>query len=246
MNTQSRKLTVLGLVLIGGTALGLTLLKSNQKIGQPGIKSVPIAGKLNVEIQLPTQVSGFQSTNLGPDKIAEVVLPKDTSMARWVYTAGDGREILLQTVLMGADRTSIHKPQFCLMGGGWRIDKTESTQLRMEQPQPYDLPVMKLVTSREVAFRDQRLTQHGLFLYWFVAEDKLTASHWERVRSMARTLLSTGRLERWAYVACFAVCEPGEEALTFERMKNFLVEAVPQFQLVPAPSSKRADAGRSQ
>jgi hypothetical protein len=57
---------------------------------------------------------------------------------------------------------------------------------------------------------------------------------------MARTLLSSGVLERWAYVSFFAPCAPGQEAETYERMKKLIAASVPEFQLVhrgapPAP-----------
>ena len=42
--------------------------------------------------------------------------------------------------------------------------------------------------------------------------------------------LRTGTLQRWAYVACFAQCLPGEEDKAFARVKELVAEAVPQFQ----------------
>ncbi len=70
----------------------------------------------------------------------------------------------------------------------------------------------------------------GLYVYWFVADGAVTAHRSQRLWWMARELLQTGTLQRWAYVSCFAQCLPGEEDKTFVRMKEFLAEAVPQFQ----------------
>ena len=75
-------------------------------------------------------------------------LPQDTSFVQRHYLPAQlPIELLLNVVLMGTDRTSIHKPQFCLTGSGWNIDGGESAPdtLRVESPHPYDLPVMKLI-----------------------------------------------------------------------------------------------------
>jgi hypothetical protein len=55
------------------------------------------------------------------------------------------------------------------------------------------------------------------------------------MRKMATHLLSTGELERWAYVNCFMLCLPGEEEATYARMKEFIATAVPQFQKAANP-----------
>jgi hypothetical protein len=49
-------------------------------------------------------------------------------------------------------------------------------------------------------------------------------------------------MERWAYVVCSAVCFPGQEDATFERLKKFMVAAVPEFQLTPRPEPAAARA----
>jgi hypothetical protein len=76
----------------------------------------------------------------------------------------------------------------------------------------------------------------GVFLYWFVADNELTAYHWERMWWMARDLVRTGVLQRWAYVTVFSPCFPGEEEATFERMKRFVSSSVPEFQLAAGPA----------
>jgi hypothetical protein len=55
------------------------------------------------------------------------------------------------------------------------------------------------------------------------------------MRWMARDMLLTGVLQRWAYVACITLCAPGQEEATFSRMKEFIAAAVPQFQLAAGP-----------
>jgi len=233
-------MAVVVLVLVGATAGVLTRLRANQKLGQPGLRTRPLAQSQNLEILLPERVSGFTSEPVEQDKMVLGALPKDTSFGQRRYEAGDGFGTLVNVVMMGSDRTSLHKPQFCLEGSGWRIDHAASgeTTVRLERPQPYDLPVMKLIAAKQVTSNGQTVAARAVYVYWFVAEDALTARHWQRMWWMAKELLRTGVLQRWAYVTCFSVCQPGQEEATFNRMKEFLAAAVPEFQLTPRADAK--------
>jgi hypothetical protein len=145
-----------------------------------------------------------------------------------VYRADDGFAALATVVLMGTDRTSIHKPQFCLTGQGWAIERTELVPVRVAgKGGGYELPVMKLTTTKRVEAGGQVLVRRGIFVYWFVADGRVTAQHWERMWWMARGLMGTGELQRWAYVTFFADCAPGEEAATFERLRSLVGGVVP-------------------
>src|SRR2546423_6863354 len=105
----------------------------------------------------------------------------------------------------------------------------------MEQPLRYDLPVVALIAHKAIPVDGQNRTLSGVYVYWYVADDALSASASgiERMWQMASKLVRTGVLQRWAYVSCFAPCVPGQENATFERMKRFITAAVPQFQLYP-------------
>jgi hypothetical protein len=90
---------------------------------------------------------------------------------------------------------------------------------------------MKLTTRSERNIgKGQIIPVSGIFLYWFVADGHLTPYHGERMWLMARDLFTRGFLQRWAYVASYSICNPGQEDRLLERMKNFLATAVPQFQ----------------
>jgi hypothetical protein len=83
-----------------------------------------------------------------------------------------------------------------------------------------------------------------LYVFWFVAGDRLASDHSGRMWEMAKEMLRSGVLQRWAYVSVMAECLPGEEEATFDRMKAFIIQAVPQFQLVPRRPGERAEADR--
>jgi uncharacterized protein DUF3485 len=164
-------------------------------------------------------------------------LPSDTSFGQRNYRAPDGFQVAVRVVLMGTDRTSLHKPQLCLPAQGWRIDDLRSveTSIPMDRPMNYDLPIVKLIASKEESLQGEKAKVTGVYVYWFVCDDGVTASvtGFQRMWSTAKRLLTTGVLQRWAYVSCWSTCLPGQEEATFERMKKFIAASVPQFQLVP-------------
>lgn len=235
-------LAAVAVLMIGGASGLLVRLKANQRLGAPGVKTEPMDGGKYLRVVLPEHVLQYDSQELWPDAVVTNTLPADTSYGQRRYRdpVRSNDWLVVNVVLMGADRTSIHKPQYCLEGAGWRIDAagTAETKIRVERPQPYDLPVIKIVSSRQ--FQDdkgQPFTARGVYVYWFVADDALSGdkSGGERMWWMARDLLTTGVLQRWAYISCFAVCLPGQEDAMFEHMKKFIVASVPEFQLVPKP-----------
>ena len=232
MNRQKIFILITVLALIGIAAGLLLRVSGGQKLGPPGVKTRPLAGTGNLEVLLPEQVAGFTSQPMEVSATVRDYLPKDTSFGQRVYQSADGLWVQVYVVLMGTDRTSIHKPQVCLPSQGLTIDKTEVTPIQIEQPQHYDLPVVKL-TLGNLAVKGRETPLHGLFVYWFVTDGELSADA-SGLRRMWRStlhLMRTGVMQRWAYVSCFAVCEPGQEAIAYDRMKQLVAAAVPQFQL---------------
>ena len=211
-------------------------LQTRQTLGRPGVLAEPQAGSPRWRIPLPEQVAGMTSQEVPAAEVELSALPADTSIGKRLYTATNGAPLLLQVVLMGRDRTSIHQPQYCLTGQGWLIEQTEEVRLPVAGPQPHEIPALKLTASKVFTTESgQRVPVRAIYVYWFVADGALTAHRSQRLRWMAEELLKTGTLQRWAYVACFAQCLPGEEDKTFARVKEFVAEAVPEFQRSPAP-----------
>ncbi len=244
MNRQKSLILVVALALIAGTGLLLGRMRTHQKLGAPGVKAHAIPGEKRLQVDLPETVLDFKSEWIDADKIALATLPADTSFGQRVYTAPDDWKAAMNVVLMGTDRTSIHKPQFCLEGAGWHIDQaaSRSTTIHIERPQPYELPVVELLATMEINKDGQVQRARGIYVYWFVCEDALSASvsGFERMWWMASKLLRTGVLQRWAYVSCFSTSNPGQEEAAFERMKKLIAAAVPEFQLYPRPKTASA------
>lgn len=247
MNRSKYILALVALVLIGGTAGVIAKFKSIQRLGDPGVKTRPLAGTQNLEVVLPVHVSGYSSEVIPVDAVVTNVLPRDTSYGQRRYFSLSDTNFSVQNtvVLMGTDRASLHKPQFCLTGAGWAITKTEVDQISMSKPVAYELPVIKLTVAGDFKIEGRPVRAHGIYVYWYVADDAISAtpSGSDRMWSIARELITTGVLQRWAYVTYFAVCAPGQEDAAYERVKKLIQTSVPEFQLTPKPESPVAGKG---
>jgi len=250
MNRRSIFILTVSVALIGSTALFIQYRKTHQRLGTPGVKVVPepiydpdgkIAGTNSV--WLPVDMAGFKSDVEPVSRIVLEWLPPDTTYGQRRYKAADGFEVAFSAILMGADRTSIHKPKYCLNGSGWRISAEEPDTVTISKPHTYQLPITRMSLVRDIELPSgQTVTVHGWYVYWFVAENQLTASHNQRMWWLARDCMLTGVLQRWAYLSCMSICPPGQDEQNYQRIKQFIAEAVPQFQLTHGPEIQLARA----
>ena len=239
MTRQAKLLVLVTIGLMAATALLLNRLQAAQRVGLPGVRVV--AHQLYDEdgglaatnaVDLPGRILDMDGIDAPLTRTELEWLPKDTTYGRRVYRAPDGFKAFFTAVLMGRDRTSIHKPQQCLPAQGLAIEKAEPVSIPIAQPQAYELPALKLTAGRQLTLPSgEKVQQRALYVYWFVADGELTADHNQRMWSMAKHLLTRGELQRWAYVSCLAYCLPGQEDATYSRMEKLIKAAVPQFQL---------------
>ena len=245
MTRRSWSVLIVAVALVTATAVVLTMLRARQRLGPPGVKvaAKPVHDpKGNVvgtnSIDLPEVVLNFSSEPMPLAYMMLDWLPKDTTYGARVYTASDGFQAAVMGVLMGSDRTSIHKPEYCLVGQGWKIhwEESEVTAIRIAQPHSYDLPVRKLIMSRTSQTENGQVPRmRGVFVYWLVANEQLQPYHNKIMGSIMKHMILTGELQRWAYMTCFATCPPGQEEATYERLKQLIAAAVPQFQTTVGP-----------
>lgn len=240
------------LAVMAAAAAFLATQHSRQKLGVPGVR-LETAPMYSIQpppstnppalitnspnrVYLPAQVLDFRSRLMPVSSLTVSTLPRDSVFGHRIYAQSNGLELDCQVVLMGADRSSIHKPQYCLKGSGFTWDEAQPATVRISRPHAYDLPVMKMKLRRQGPGENgSARTSAGVFVYWFVADGELTAKHTERMWWMARDMLKAGILQRWAYVIVFAPCAPGAEDATFEGLKTFISGAVPEFQLTAGP-----------
>ena len=161
------------------------------------------------------------------------VLPADTGYSRRMYVSLQDRahQVFLSIVLSGRDRTSIHRPEICLVGQGWTIRGSARHRFRL----PADagggeLPATLLRIDREITGPGgETRTVPALLAYWFVGADRVVASHWERQYHTALDRLRHLQAHRWAYVLVQTHALDGEAA-ALARMQEVLDGTLPAFQ----------------
>ena len=232
------------------TVAGMSLLIGSieQNLGKPGV----IVGEglikgLESEVLrtncviLPENVGFFKGLDQPVSEKVTEWLPPDTTFGfKNYFDENTDFQALTQVVLMGKDRTSIHKPEYCLYGAGFKIEKIEQKSIQMLLPTPYTLPVTRIhVTLNQKQTDGSVRKTSGYYYYWFISEDQITASHKERIMLMVRDLLKSRVLKRWAYVSFLAVAQPGVEDALDAKMIELIQQSVPQFQLTPPPEHLR-------
>jgi hypothetical protein len=236
MNRRKYTLCAIALVLMAGTAFLLAAVP--QKLGPAGVKASPIPGSERWQIYLPEHVLDYDSREQEAAPAALAMLPKDTSLIDRVYYKPGVGQFGSGVVLMGTDRTSIHKADYCLRGQGMRIQNITQETVHVDQPKPYDLPVVKIVADVPTSADGQTVNKRCVYVYWYVADGRLSndRSGFGRMWSMTKQLLFTGVLQRWAYVRFYTFCAPGKEDAAYGELKRAIAASVPQFQLVPRPA----------
>lgn len=241
MNTSSPILVVVvSLALIGGGWGALLRVKSRQHAGIPGVRISPIptrdkSGALvrSNSVALPLFAPGYRSNPGDIDDTELRTLPPDTTFGRVIYEKPDSPlKVQTSVILMGADRTSIHQPEFCLTGNGWAIRDRSTRRIPFDRIEGGGLDVRRFDSRIQFRNPDGTAQEAGsVYVFWFVADGQWTASHWTRTLWMTRDLLTDNVLQRWAYISYFAVCEPGKEDATFEQVCDLIRTTVPKFQI---------------
>jgi len=234
MNKQARILLAAALALMAGAAGVANHFRTHQHLGLPGIKAEAAQVGVKMQFDLPAQVGGFTSEIVPQADVVTNTLPKDTSFAQRVYKSDDGFSAQANIILMGTDRTSIHKPEYCLHGQGLDVLQKSVVNIPIAGALPYQLPVAKWIVS------SPQQGWHGIYVFWFVADKEQTVSHWQRIWWLARDLIKTGVLQRWAYVNYLAPCAPGQEDATFDRLQKLIAASVPEFQVAPRAAAVAA------
>ncbi|HTR41836.1 MAG TPA: exosortase-associated EpsI family protein [Pseudomonadales bacterium] len=236
MNNKKIFLLVITLLMMAGTATALTWLRANQRLGTPAIKGTPIPGSVKIDIHLPENVAGYTSTNMPEPETVLGYLPKDTSYAERIYHSPDGFWIQSTAILMGADRTSIHRPDFCLPGQGWSIDEKQVLDIPINDQPPYHLQAAAWKVSQMMKDRNgEKIKVAGVYVYWYVANNEETPDHDKMIEHLTLDLLRKGALQRWSYISYFAVCLPGQEDAAIDRITRFIATQAPEFQLPVKP-----------
>ncbi|MEO6004733.1 MAG: exosortase C-terminal domain/associated protein EpsI [Opitutus sp.] len=218
------------MLMIAGEMVFLAHLSSGRERGRAGVR-------LDATGDNPAELPAFLGTEwIG--RTAEVTaveratLPADTGFSRRTYLSVQDKShsVFLSIVLSGRDRTSIHRPELCLVGQGWTIVGAASHAFALSSGTHLPVTVLQTRLQDRGTAREVR----ALVAYWFVSSDAIVATHWQRFLHDAWNRLRHGRADRWAYVLLQADAPDGEVA-ALERMQAVLNGTVSGFQEVLPP-----------
>jgi hypothetical protein len=183
-----------------------------------------------VIMNLPDSIGAYIGFDTDITESERVILPRDTEFAKKRYSGFDRPEITTEIVLTGAQRQSIHRPQVCLVGQGWAIQKEETIPIRLADGREQKVRKLTLL-------RTQGGVQIvGYFIYWFVGKDKTTDDHIERIFLTSWDRIVHRVNHRWAYVIVNAILPAQPTVTALERQKvlsdlvSFTGELIPQIQ----------------
>jgi hypothetical protein len=125
-------------------------------------------------------------------------LPKDTTIFKKQYfnLAVSNLTAFCAVVLSGEDRSSIHRPQVCLIGQGNEIVRQTVIAIPIEGREPLEVMVLDLIRDHPRGGK-----YFSYYAYWFVGKDRETAHHTERMVWMGVDRILRNVAHRWAYIS---------------------------------------------
>jgi exosortase len=186
-------------------------------------------GVAGVKMELPDSVGdalGFQG-NLDRE---HRLLPADTEFAKKVYLDAAPTPINCEIVLSGAERSSIHRAEACLLGQGWIILNDREVNVALATGRTQKARLLSLTKVRD----GQRLL--GYFLYWYVGADRTTDDTLSRILLTSWDQLTRGVNHRWAYVTVNSELGPSQNGsedaklALLSRLIRFAGEIIPVIQ----------------
>jgi EpsI family protein len=183
--------------ILGGGVLFTAMTSDVAKTSEPGVK-LSSDGTPFLADQVGDWTGG-ERTGLTEDEIR--LLPKDTEGSRRLFKDRNGDELFCSVVLAGRDVTSIHRPELCLPGQGWKIQSEFTQDIPMASVPGGTLSVMRMNATRAYPQANGTTTQaRSIFVYWFVGKDRVTPYHWQRIFWTARDRVLHNTNHRWAYI----------------------------------------------
>ena len=180
-------------------------------------------------VKLPESVgTDWFGRSVEVSDVERAVLPADTGYSRrnYVSLADLRRQVFVSVVLSGRDRTSIHRPELCLIGQGWSITGRARHEFSVGSE---SVPVTLLAVEHAVAGAKPGNVR-SLLAYWFVGGEAVEPTHLGMQARDAYDRLRHLRADRWAYVVVQTVIVEGDEAGALARMQEVLAGVWPEIR----------------
>ncbi|MBK1858490.1 exosortase/archaeosortase family protein [Cerasicoccus arenae] len=239
--TSTRALGLTLVVGLGSIALCAAFAAKVENLGRSAEAGVRLTADGEQPQPLPNLLGpGLEwAGKVAPiSEIERTVLPPDTGFSRsnYIHLDGGGELVYFSIVLCGKGRGAIHRPELCLVGQGWRIERKSLHDFAIPG-MPDGLEATVLEIERTVQTEDGEVVIPGLFAYWFVGRDRVAATNIERMAWFAWDRLTRLQSHRWAYLFAQTDCPDGREA-GLARLQSVIGEVVPVVQTAGFPSAE--------
>ena len=171
-----------------------------------------------VNMELPDSIPGYLGFNEDPSFAELQILPADTQFAKKRYVGGESADVNCEIVLSGAAKSSIHRPQVCLVAQGWTIQQEQTVPIILEDGRSQNVRVLT------VSRREEGKVYFGYYIYWYVGKDRTTEDNFRRILLTSWDRVVRRVNHRWAYVTISGLV-PGDGRDT-ESAKQVLTDLV--------------------
>ena len=160
------------------------------------------------------------------------LLPPDTLVLKKRYTSPSGEILFASIVMSGSERSSIHRPQLCLVGQGNEIVRSTVVPVAIEGRAELDVMVLDMLRNWRTPEGGQR-THPSYYAYWFVGKGRETPSNLQRMIWMATDRIFHNTSHRWAYISVSGGRDP--EGLYIKGMQEFVGQMYPYMAIKSGP-----------
>lgn len=199
-----RSASALGLVILVVAACYLTPAASG--LSAPGLRA-----------SLPQSFSTFWGRPIEPSKAEiEQLIDVGVEMSRMHYANTNGRSATATIVVGGSEGRTLHRPEVCLPGQGWKITGSTSTNVDLGEGSNVKATLLTLVRSEPRD--DGRVVQRkGFNLYWYVGRDRTAATYNKHIMASLFDGMFRNIYHRWSMISVFGF-------LPFQETEDFLAE----------------------
>jgi exosortase len=201
--------SIVGLLVVAGAGAIVTVSSTSHRAGVAGVK-----------MELPDSVGDALGFDGDLDR-EHRLLPADTEFVKKQYLSASPIPVNCEIVLTGAERSSIHRAEACLLGQGWTLLSAEEVNVPVATGRAQRVKLLRLSKLRD----GQQL--FGYFLYWYVGADRVTDDTFSRIFLSTWDQLTRGVNHRWAYVSVSSELAPGQSAS--EEAKRAMVSHLVRF-----------------
>jgi len=132
--------------------------------------------------------------------IEQSLLPPDTIIRKNRYENESDRRVYLSIVLSGRYRSSIHRPEVCLVGPNSQIVDSFIHEIKLADGRSLSVTILEMLV-HYTDTKGKTVATTSYYAYWFAGIGRETPSHYTRMLWMAQDRLFRNLSYRWAYIS---------------------------------------------